>query len=239
MTNTTIDSIWSEYRPMIDGLCAQFGKGNARYGAHAEDFRHEAYIWIRKGEDKLLAKFEELDGDPRFEKWLYRCIENEFRDYCVDIRDAAGGQPRLGAAWYSVNELKALLPSVLDKQKWHEPPQSEGKGAGIPAEGGNWIATLADVSRAFDQLRAEDRAMLWEYHILGTANKDLAKANGITEQSQSERHSTALQRLQKLLGGERPRKMRPDRPHDPFRGRRAISNRQALAITRNAYDGES
>lgn len=52
----------------------------------------------------------------------------------------------------------------------------------------------------------------------------------------SYRHSQALKRLISHLGGEKPRHMRADVPHDPFRGRHAVSNAAARAMTSHQYE---
>lgn len=235
---SVFEELWDQYRGLVNQLSAQFGAQYRSYGADTADFQQEAVSWMLDHEHKLADKYEELADGEQFGKWLYRCLDNEFRDYAVDIKDQAGGQPRHGAYWYTPNELKVLLPSMLDPEKWHDPPQSEGGGRSSrsAAEGGNWIATLADVSRAFSRLSQKDQLLLRALHHEGVRNKDLAAAEDVTEATMSYRHTQALKRLLRELGGERPRKMRGDVPGDPWRGRHSVSNAQARAIQSGYYD---
>jgi len=241
VTTHTFEALWVEYEPIVHTVAYEYGNKGHRFGADTEDFRQEFIAWMLDNEDWLAGKREEIEDPEEFGKFLARCLRNEGADYMVDIRDQAGGQPRRGAYWYTTNELKFLLPNMFDPEKWHEPPQSDGggRGRGIPSEGGNWIATLADVASAFEKLNADDQDLLRKFHEYGYRNKDMAEADGITEASMSYRHSAVLKRLLKHLGGPKPRHMRPDDKYDPWRGRHAVSNSQARAMTASYYDGES
>lgn len=234
--SVTFESLWSQYQPVVDGLAATYGAQNRRYGAEREDFSQEGVAWMLANEKWLVERFEEVDDPDEFAKFLARCLDNEFKDYSLDVRDQGGGQPRRGAYWYGTGELKNLLPAVFDKNKWLEPPQSDGKSVSDPAHGGNWIATLADVSRAFDQLSPEDQNFLRCLHGDGMRNKDMADMAGVTEATMSYRHTQALKRLLKHLGGEKPKYMRGDRAHDPWRGRHSVTNAHAAAMTRGQYE---
>lgn len=234
---TTFEIIWSEHQNVVHDISRRFGAQFHSMGASHEDFRQEAVCWMLDNEDDLAELYEEMEPEE-FSRYLARCIENEFKDYGVDIRDQAGGQPRAGAYWYGTAELKTLLPSMLDPQKWHEPPQydSETRAPANPAHGNNWVATLADVSQAFARLEQADQMLLRDLHQYGIRNKDLAEMNEVTEATMSYRHTQALKRLLKNLGGERPKQMRPDVKYDPWRGRHSVSTAQARAIQSSYYE---
>lgn len=242
---TDFDTLWSMYQPMIDGLAASFGSTHRTHGAEAADFRQEAACWMldnmTRGAD-LERRFVEFDDPDAFGRWLYRALENEAKDYGFDIKaQNGGGQDRQSAFWYEVGDLKTLLPSVLDPEAWLNPPQYDGeqRSQRTPAEGNNWVTTLADVSSAFSKLDADDQLMLLDFHKYDRRNKDLAQFHEVTEATMSYRHTQALKRLQKHLGGPKPKPMRADVPGDPFRGRHAVSNTRARAMTSANYDGES
>lgn len=233
----TFEALWGQFHPVVEGVAAEYARSYRRWGADAEDFRQEFVLWMLDHEAELAESLREL-GPEQFEKYLARCLRNEGNDYGVDIRDQAGGQPRHDAYFYSTGELKTLLPSVFDPEAWLNPPQygGENRSSRAPAEGNNWVATLSDVSRAFSQLDLEDQALLRDYHQHGIKNKELAQAFKVTEATMSYRHTQALKRLLKHLGGPRPSHMRPDTPHDPWRGRHAVSNSQARAMTSAQYE---
>lgn len=236
----SFEQLWFEYEPVLNGVAAEMGSKGHKYGSDASDFRQEFVVWMMDNERRLSEKREEL-GPDEFGKYLRACLRGESMDYLVDIRAQAGGQDRASAYWYSIAELEVLLPKVFNEDAWHEPPQSDGgssRSAGDPAIGGNWIATLADVSQGVAKLEAEDREILHAFHRDGWMNKELAAYYQISESLMSYRHGRAVKRLLRILGDEKPKHMRPDTPHDPWRGRHSISNAHARAITNNNYESE-
>ena len=235
--NITFEELWNQYQPVVDGIAATFGKSGAKWGASASDFSQEAVTWMLENERLLSRKYAEADSPDAFGKYLAQCITNEFKDYYVDIRDQAGGQPRQGAYYYTLAEVRELLPIMFDPRKWHEPPVTEGAATrGDPATGGNWIATLADVAQAYARLEHGDRVLLHRFHQEGFMNKTMAKMYGVSEATMSNRHNAAVKRLLEVLGGERPKKMRRDVKGDPWRGRHAVSNATARAMQSNYYE---
>lgn len=233
------ESLWIEYEPIVHTVAYEFGNKGHRYGAHADDFRQEFVAWMLDNERKLSAKRDTFEDPDAFGRYLAQALRNEGSDYLVDIRDQAGGQPRRGAYWYSTGELKYLLPSMFDPEKWLHPPQGDGsstRGKNVPSEGNNWVTTLADVSRGFMALSDEDQNLLRRIHQHGEMNKTLAAEADISEASMSYRHTSVLKRLQNKLGGPKPKVMRPDEAHDPWRGRHAVTNAHARAMTNSYYD---
>ena len=229
------ETIWSSFSHVVEGVAASFGRTTHQYGADATDFQQEAVVYILDNIHKLAEKWEEM-GDEDFTKYLARVIENEAKDYAVDVKAQALGYERHDLHYYSKGELSFLLDCVFDKQKWLEPPQSEGRSYKDPAHGGSWVATLADVSQGFDQLGKDDKRLLREFHQFGHMNKDLAMAYEVTEATMSARHTRALGRLLKKLGGSSPRPMRPGDTRDPWRGRKPISNATARAVQSSYYE---
>lgn len=232
---TTFETLWSDFSHVVEGVAVSFGRTTHQYGADYSDFHQELALWMIDKANMLAEKREEL-GDEEFTRWLERCLENESKDYAVDVKAQALGYERHDLHFYTKGELSFLLDCVFDKQKWLEPPQSEGRSTKAPSEGGNWIATLADVSQGFDQLPQADKILLREFHQFGHRNVDLAEAYGVTEATMSSRHTRSINRLLKKLGGSAPRPMRPGDTRDPWRGRHSVSNAHALAVTRNQYD---
>lgn len=220
----------------MESVSQRFGAQCHKYGADHEDFKHEAVCWMLKRENALGHTLADIGADE-FEKYLARCLSHELGEHAVRLRFQASGQDPRDAYFYSIAELKALLPSVFDRSKWLEPPQyedSSSRSKGIPSHGNNWVTTLADVAQAFDKLSHADRSLLRSFHKDGRKNVDIARFYEITEAAMSSRHTSALRRLQELLGGPRPKEQAEY--HSPWNGRRAISNSHAMAQTRNQYE---
>lgn len=226
--------------PTIQGVASRYGAMYRKYGAEREDFEQELRIWAVENQAQVA---EWLDPDVTDEKYgmkqLVKALENECNDYAVDIKAQATGYHREDLYWYGRNELKALLPAMFDPESRVNPPQSDdigGRSSKSDAEGGNWVATLADVSRAYDALGREDKALLRMFHLGGWSNKEMARRYETTEAMMSYYHSRALNRLLDNAGGAAPRPMRRSEKGDPWRGRRAISNAEARYLTDSTWE---
>lgn len=93
------------------------------------------------------------------------------------------------ARYWTHGDILALLPAIFDYDNWLEPPKSEGRSTRAPSEGGNWIATLADLSRVYGRLDVEDRNRVYAVHVLGRTGLDT---------------SPQVKRLHLALGGPAP-----------------------------------
>lgn len=211
-----------------------------RYHSYVEreDMQQIAWLWVFEHDSKVNtwlnedAETETSDGS----KMLYRSIFNECCNFGEDTKAAVVGYQREDLKYFHRNELGTLLDAMFDQQAWTEPPVNEdgGRKSTIAGEGGNWITTLADVSRAFALLGEADKILLAKFHLLGSANKELAEEYGVAESTMSDMHRSSLRRLEQQLGG-RP----PQQPHDaycshPWRGRHSISNATARAMLDDA-----
>lgn len=228
------ETFYPSLEPMVSAIASEFGRKGHRYGAEADDFKQEFVCWLLDHEE-LVAEWMDPEVDEReSSKFLGKCLRNEARDYLTDIKAQALGYERHDVYHYSKNEVKALLPAMFDPEKWHEPPASDGRSTKAPAEGGNWIATLADVAQAYEKLGQDDQALLAWFHRDGWMNKMVAQVYDVSEAVASYRHHRALKRLVDHLGGERPSPSRSS--SDPWRGRHAVSNSTARAVVANQYE---
>ena len=236
---TTRTDLLTDLAPMVNGIASEFGRRHHAHGADAADFSQEMFLWIVKNEDQVRTWLDqEFFTEDEGIKLIARSLRNECKDYAVDIKAQTLGYERTDLHWYSKGEVKALLPAVFNESAWHEPPQSEGRSTKSQAEGGNWIATLADVAQAFSKLDPRDQHLLRRFHEDDWTNKMMAEAENVSHQSMSERHDRAVDRLVRLLGDTAPRPMRDAAyyPRDPWRGRRAVTNSSARAYQSAVYD---
>lgn len=234
MTDMAFEDTLPVTEPMVHMLAKRFGGACAKYGADADDFRQELFIWLMT-HDRKVARWL-TDGE---EGRLYTALENECRDYAVDIRAQCGGQDRQSAYWYTQGELEELLDCVYDDEKWLTPPQHDGEGSRstkAPQHGGNWIASLADVSRGLDKLHPDDRELLECFHRDGASNAEMAANAGCAESTMSERHGRSVRRLLEVLGGPAPDPMRSSGSDPMWRNRHSISSSAARAQQSGYYD---
>lgn len=215
-----------------------------------DDLVQEALVWAVQHPGVLEAYLESDDGIPK----LMGAMKNACRDYAVAQRAyQRGDEYRIDDAWYPLDALKGtgasagkrgLLHYVFDDEAWTNPEkgESEGRTKRDPAEGNNWLATLADVSSGLDKLSRSDPrawALLVLHYKQGYTYQEIGDSMDpvVAKQTISDRMSRAVKKLQEILGGPRPKK---DPEEDGWENglvgtRRAISNAHARAITDAGY----
>ena len=214
---------FEEFHPLlastIAGIATEYGRKAGWYGASREDFAQEMIAWLLDNEQKVGARFSESVEDAT--RYAAKCLRNECKDHLSSLRGQATGDTGEAQYDYGRDELKVLLQLVFSPL---DPPRQTV----------TITESIADVERAFAQLHYEDQTILHAMHRDGFSNKMLAELYDISEANMSYRHNRAVLRLQRLLGGSE------QRAHDPFKGRKAMSNSAARARTASHYeDGES
>lgn len=211
-----------------------------------EDIEQEAWLWAlqrpRKVTEYLSPEATEEDPEPEPELGkVARAMKNQARKFCLKEKAQHEGYSVDDLSWYTTKELGTLVSVVLDdKDAWATPPQQDGEKmrGGDPAIGGNWLAMLADVSRAYDSLPGEDREVLALRYGAGEEDKkvlrELAEEYEVTVSTVHKRITKALERLQDLLGGRRPERDEPEVQYIGSRPR--MTNAQAMAIIEGDYE---
>jgi DNA-directed RNA polymerase specialized sigma24 family protein len=197
-----------------------------------DDISQELWLWMVEHGDKV----DEWAGQGKAgEGKLAKALRRRARAYATVEKAAVVGYEVSDLYWYSTGQLRELLPAALDRDTWADPgvPPETGPLArtGKPDEGGNRIAMLCDVRSALEAGSPGDKLLLWTVFGLGMPEDEHAMTLGITVEALRTRTHRAVVRLQKRLGGPRI--------DGPYHGtRRAISNAQAQAITRNQESEE-
>ena len=228
-----------DYEDILLPIAGDFGRRYRRWGVETEDVAQELRIWVFRHPQKIEDwESGDLEGA---DKLVARSLRNEASRYCQQMKAQYLGYSYDDLTFYSRNELKTLLDAMFDREAWSEPPVSEdgGRSPRDPATGGNWIAMLADVSRAFDQLSTHDKELLRRFHLDRMTNVMLAELAGVSPQAMSAKHHKALNRLLKLLGGDRPKSTHdePECECEQYIGfRRIVSNAAARAIQDSYYE---
>lgn len=228
--------------PIVEGIATDVGRIYARYGFDRDDASQTALLWLYQHPGKTAQYLDEGQVGLRM---LARALRNEATNAGEDAKAAHLGYSRDDLFYYSKAMLRDLLPSFFDGEAWLHPEtpdlDTERRRRAAPAEGGNWIATLADVSRAFAQLEQDDKDLLRMFHEDPQwSNKGAAGYFGISEQTMSYRHDRAVGRLVKILGGPRPKAQHDEGCANEecgwWGGRRAMSNSAARARQDNYYE---
>lgn len=238
MIALAFEAHYAEHENVISQIAREFGGKGRRWGADHEDFQQEQILWMLDNVDKMNEATAQFADPDRFKRWLAKSLRNVCTDHLAKMADQAGANDRGRFYWYSVPELKVLLDSMFDPEAKFNPPKLNGdeRAKRDPAHGNNWLVTLADVEMGYNKLSLEDQNMLALFHRDGVRNKDLAAEWDLTEAQMSWRHTRAVERLLNHLGGPKPEPAK--RESDPFKGRRAVSNAHARAMTSSNYDGD-
>lgn len=212
------EEVCTQMEEMVTTIASEYGAKGRRYGADHEDFRQEFMVWLL-AHQKDVGQRMTLDQEGAL-NYVGKSLRNKGKDHLRALR-AQSGRDVDDAYLYTRDEVKALLPIAFEPDHWHEFPRSVSES--------EWVASLTDVSRAYDSLVLEDRDLLAMFHREGWTNKMMAQATNISEALMSYRHNRALTRLLKLLGAPE------GAAHDPWKGRRAMSNAAARARQSQTY----
>jgi DNA-directed RNA polymerase specialized sigma24 family protein len=105
--------------------------------------------------------------------------------------------------------IRELIPDMLNEESWifnSVQDNSELKGPSRPSEGNSSIATICDVSLAFESLKDNDKAILEDlYGDGGVQYGMVALKLGVSERTVRRREERALDKMVEFLGGERPK----------------------------------
>lgn len=214
---------FEEFHPLlastIAGIATEYGRKAHWTGATREDFAQEMIAWLLDNESSIGKRFTE--STEQATAYAAKCLRNECKDHLASLRGQATGDSGEAQYDYGRDELKVLL------QLSFQPADAECTTLQM-------VESVADVQKAFPKLNAEDQRILQAFHRDDYSNKMLAELYDISEANMSYRHNRAVLRLQRLLGGSEAN------AHDPWVGRRAVSNSAARARTNNHYEsGES
>lgn len=246
MNEGSFEATWDHVFPGVANQAVTYARKNARWGIDAGDLRQEAAAWLLSNRSDgtpicewLHQKRVEFDDDTRWERYVLKCVRNEWADWMQDVRAQAGGQDRATVAWYTKQQVRELLNAMYDDDAWLEPPVVDGapSARSDPRTGGNWVASLADISRAVGQLSKPERDILVWRHAWGRPHSWVAEQLECSESAASSKYDRIVSKVHDLLGGDRPSPQRPHDVRDPWRGRHAVQNSYARRILSRQYEG--
>ena len=122
------------------------------------------------------------------------------------------GYQLMDEAYYETLMLGQLLPfviaSVIDgtvlEQAQEMIRDGQPRGSSSPAEGGNLLASLIDIKKAFLELDPEDQVLLRLRHHENATLQEIAAHLECAVSTADRRCTNALRRLQEKLGGDTP-----------------------------------
>ena len=179
-----------------------------------DDIKQECLMWAMTRIEYINFQLTELNIEQRKhneQKVAWQMLRVAER-YARKEKAAKSGYQTGDEAYYERATLGQLLPfviaSVIDgtvlEQAQEMVKDGQPRGSSSPAEGGNLLAILIDIKKAYVKLEPQSQQLLaWRHH----ENLTLAQIAGILEVAIStadRRCINALRALQKELGGENP-----------------------------------
>lgn len=212
----------------IAGVSASIITRRYRRYTSAQDLVQEAWVWALERPVKFDGIMAEEDEGERARR-LRNALCNHLDKVARRVKAGALGYEADDEFFYSLGHLRALLPDVYEPALWTSFSASEHEvsAKSDPAEGGNRVTELSDVSVALGRLAKGDQRILFLRYGAGDSEEDIALNLGIDAGAAHMRLERALGRLRLELGGPSPRVDQAEHTGT----RRVISNAHAQAIT--------
>ena len=179
-----------------------------------DDIRQECLMWAAARAAWINSQLSEPDTDKRRhneQKIAWQMLRAAER-YARKEKATKSGYQTNDEIYYERAMLGQLLPfviaSVIDgavlEQAQEMVKDGQPRGSSSPSEGGNLLAILIDIKKAYVKIDAQSQQILtWRYH----ENFTLAQIAHLLECAVStadRRCINALRELQKELGGDNP-----------------------------------
>jgi RNA polymerase sigma factor (sigma-70 family) len=179
-----------------------------------EDVRQECYLWaIGRGQQFTdLLNEPDLKKREHNEKRIVYQMRRVAERYARKEKARKAGYKVGDEAFYDTSTIAQLIPfiiaSVVEGTVLEQAQEMINDGTprkqSTPAEGGNLLAILIDLKKAYLKLEQEDKTILqMRYHDNFTLSQ-IAQYLECAISTADRRSTSALRRLQDRLGGETP-----------------------------------
>jgi len=179
-----------------------------------DDLVQECYLWATSRNASLTEQLNEENSLKRIanERRIAWQMKRHAERYARREKAAKSGYKIGDEAFYDTVTLGQLLPfvigSIINDTTLEQAQNMINDGLprrqSAPAEGGNLLATLIDIKKAYNKLEEEDRTILrMRYHETVTLQQ-LAQYLECAVSTADRRAASSMRRLQIILGGESP-----------------------------------
>jgi RNA polymerase sigma factor (sigma-70 family) len=179
-----------------------------------EDIKQECFLWaIGRGQQFVdLLNEPNLNRREQNEKRIAYQMQRMAERFARKEKARKAGYKTTDEAFYDTTTIAKLIPfviaSVVDGTVLEQAQEMINDGTprkqSTPAEGGNLLAILIDIKKAYLKLDQEDKTILqMRYHDGFTLNQ-VAQYLECATSTADRRSTSALRRLQNKLGGETP-----------------------------------
>lgn len=170
------------------------------------DIRQHLYLWFMKHPNKL-DNWEAV-GIKDAKNLIYRSLRNEALDYCQQWKAKTAGYEVSDLFYYTPEIIENLLPAVLLDDMGALPAVKLGtiQGSSAPAESGNLVTMMAEISKGYGKLNDDDKKVLFMRFALSAGFGEIKTAMALgTEDASRMRVKRAVKHLVVKSGGYRPK----------------------------------
>lgn len=207
----------TEIHPSIFDLAASVSINiTKRFRGYVErqDIIQECYSWYLS----RAAHFDELLNETNsfqrtiYEKRIAWQMRRHAERYARKEKAARSGYRIGDEAFYDTTTIAQLLPfivaSIVDNTALEQAQNMINDGQprkqSAPAEGGNLLATLIDIKKAYLSLEEEDQAILRLRYHENVTLQHIAQYLECAVSTADRRVTSSLRKLQSRVGGESP-----------------------------------
>jgi len=178
------------------------------------DVAQECYVWATGRAYYINEQLAEPDPEQNKHNlqriaWQMRRVAER---YARRQKADKSGYSVTDETYYESATLGQLLPfviaSVVDgtvlEQIQDMIKDGQPRGSSSPSEGGNLLAVLIDIKKAYLKLEQSDKDLLLLRHHEGLTLQQIAEVYGCALSTADRRCSNSLRKLQNLLGGDNP-----------------------------------
>ena len=197
---------WSRIEPWDYIVVSVASEYHKKYDmVELEDVKQSLYEWFVE-HPKKLTEWEAI-GEKDAKNLIYRSLRNQALDYCQKWKAKSIGYEVSDLFYYEPDMIEALLPSVLRGELSIMPVLNLGKTGKppAPAEGGNLMAMMVEITHAYSKLNTEDKRVLFYKYAESMDFGAIATEMEInSEDAVRMRHNRAIKKLITRIGGYRP-----------------------------------
>jgi RNA polymerase sigma factor (sigma-70 family) len=178
------------------------------------DLKQELYLWALGRQSQYLDQLNEENKEKR--EYSVSRIAFQMRriaeKYARREKARKAGYHPSDEAFYDTATIAQLMPHILAsviegtvlEQAQELINDGQPRKQSTPAEGGNLLAILIDVKRSYLKLEEDDKVLLRMRYYDNNTLQEIAQFLECAVSTADRRCTSALRRLQDLLGGDTP-----------------------------------
>ena len=207
----------TELHPALYDICDSVSSIiTKRYRSWVEpkDVSQECYAWALGRNEQFTEWLNEPDAESRVinEKRIAWQMRRAAERYARKEKAAKSGYQTGDETFYETTTVAQLLPYVITavvtgtvlEQAQEMVNDGQPKKKSVPSEGGNLLAILIDIKKAYLKLEVEEAKVLELRYYENFTLQQIASYLECAVSSADRRCTSALRKLVNILGGESP-----------------------------------